>query len=469
MATPSYDYGMIGLGTMGRNLVLNMSDQGFSVAGFDKNPHQVALLEQAATSRQLYGTMELKDFINVLKKPRVIFLLVPAGPVVDAVLDELLPFLSKGDLLVDAGNTHFEDTNRRMNHLRQQGIHFMGMGISGGEAGARSGPSIMPGGEKAVFVQVAPLLEAIAAKVGGEPCVAYLGAGSAGHYVKMVHNGIEYAIMQLISEFYHLLKEAGDLDNEALHTIFSKWNEGVLRSFLIEITAAILAKKDEWTGNYLLDMILDSAHQKGTGMWTSQHAMALHAPVTAIDAAVSMRDLSANKELRQQASQKLKKVTPAANLDKTAMLAQAESALYFATMIAYAQGMALLKKASDAYQYGLKLEAVANIWRGGCIIRAALLEDIRMAFAQNPNLENLLLSDSFAQKLNQLEAPLRTAIKLGIDAGIPMPASMAALAYFDSLRRGWLPANLIQAQRDFFGAHTYQRTDRAGNFHTEWR
>ncbi len=468
MTTTRYDYGMIGLGTMGRNLVLNMSDQGFSVAGFDKNPHQVVLLEQAAANRQLYGTTDLQNFVAVLKEPRVILLLVPAGAAVDAVIDELLPLLSKGDLLVDAGNSYFEDTDRRMNYLFKQGIDLIGVGISGGEAGARSGPSIMPGGAAEVFARVAPMLEAVSAKVSGEPCVAYLGAGSAGHYVKMVHNGIEYAVMQLISEFYHLLKEVGGLNNEALHAVFSKWNEGVLRSFLIEITAAILAKKDEWTAHYLVDMILDSADQKGTGMWTSQHAMALHAPVTAIDAAVSMRDLSANKALRLLASQKLKKMTPAANPDKTALLAQAENALYFSMMIAYAQGMALLKKASDTHQYGLKLETVAKIWRGGCIIRAALLEDIRMAFAQNPNLENLLLNDLFARKLNQVESSFRAVVKIGIDAGIPMPAAMATLAYFDALRRDWLPANLIQAQRDFFGAHAYRRTDREGNFHTQW-
>lgn len=468
MAGQQFDYGMIGLGTMGRNLVYNMSDNGFFVVGFDKDPTKVDALEQESMYRAVRGARTVEEFIASLKTPRVILMLVPAGKIVDSVIDELKPFLSKEDLLVDCGNSHFTDTDRRVASLAQEDIHFMGVGVSGGESGARRGPSIMPGGAKDAYQRIAPMLEAVTAKVNGEPCVAYLGTGSAGHYVKMVHNGIEYGLMQLIAETYHLLKEVGGLNNSELHDVFSAWNEGVLQSFLIEITAEIFAKKDDISGNHLVDMILDSAHQKGTGMWTSQDAMSLHVPITAIDAAVSMRDLSANKMARQAAEKILHGKTTINKIDKKTLIHQAEQAFHFAMIVAYAQGMALLNKASQEYHYGLNLAEVAKIWRGGCIIRAALLEDIRKAFAQEPDLSNLLINNIFAQKVNDLQESVRNIIKTGISAGIPLPATSAALNYFDAFRRGWLPANLIQAQRDYFGAHTYQRTDREGTFHTNW-
>ncbi|MBK7872171.1 MAG: NADP-dependent phosphogluconate dehydrogenase [Saprospiraceae bacterium] len=468
MAAQEFDYGMIGLGTMGRNLVYNMSDHGFFVAGYDKDPAKVDAFVKESLYYSVLGASTVEEFIASLKTPRVILMLVPAGPIVDSVIEELKPLLSKDDLLIDCGNSHFTDTNRRIERLAKENLHFMGIGVSGGESGARRGPSIMPGGAKEAYARVAPMLEAVSAKVNGEPCVAYLGSGSAGQYVKMVHNGIEYALMQLIAETYHLLKEHGELNNSELHDIFTKWNAGSLQSFLIEITAEIFAKKDELTGNDLVDMILDSASQKGTGMWTSQDAMSLHVPITTIDAAVSMRDLSANKKARQAAEQKLHGKTNTENLDKNILIQQAEQAFHFAMIVTYAQGLSQLQKASQEYNYGLNLAEVAKIWRGGCIIRAALLEDIRAAFAKEPDLSNLLVSDIFANQLNNLQESIRAIVKTAVSSGVPMPATVAALTYFDAYRRGWLPANLIQAQRDYFGAHTYQRTDREGTFHTHW-
>lgn len=468
MESQLFDYGMIGLGTMGRNLVYNMSDHGFSVAGFDKDPAKVEEFTQQSLYFAVRGTSTPEEFVASLKTPRVILLLVPAGKIVDSVIEELKPLLSEEDLLIDCGNSHFTDTNRRIETLAKDNLHFMGIGVSGGESGARRGPSIMPGGNKAVYTRIAPMLEAVSAKVDGEPCVAYLGSGSAGQYVKMVHNGIEYALMQLIAETYHLLKEVSGLNNQELHEVFTKWNAGFLQSFLIEITAEIFAKKDDLTGKDLVDLVLDSAHQKGTGMWTSQDAMSLHVPITTIDAAVSMRDLSANKAARQAAEQQLKGITTNISIDKNELIQQAEASFHFAMIVTYAQGMSQLQKASQEYNYGLDLVEVAKIWRGGCIIRAALLEDIRVAFAENAALPNLLVSPVFAKQVNELQTGIRSVLSTAIASGIPMPATSAALSYFDAYRRGWLPANLIQAQRDYFGAHTYQRTDQEGTFHTDW-
>ncbi len=468
MASTLFDYGMIGLGTMGRNLVYNMSDHGFSVAGFDKDTSKVEALQMEAANREVHGARTIEEFIASLKTPRVILMLVPAGPIVDAVIEDLKPHLLPEDLLVDCGNSYFKDTDRRIKHLAESNLHFMGVGVSGGEAGARRGPSIMPGGNKEVYERVRPMFEAVSAKVNGEPCVAYLGADSAGQYVKMVHNGIEYAIMQLIAETYHLLKECGGLNNDELHEVFTKWNEGVLQSFLIEITAEIFARKDDLSGKHLVDVILDSANQKGTGMWTSQDAMSLHVPITTIDAAVSMRDLSANKAARMAAEAVLKRTDSNQSIDKAQLIKQAGASLHFAMITVYAQGMALLQRASTEYQYDLNLSEVAKIWRGGCIIRAALLEDIRQALTENPNLPNLIVNPIFAQQLNILQESIRNIVQTAVMAGIPMPATSAALAYFDGYRRGWLPANLIQAQRDYFGAHTYMRVDQEGVFHTEW-
>lgn len=468
MTKQPYDFGMIGLGTMGRNLVLNMSDHGFSVAGFDKDPEKVQALEREAAEHPVHGVRDLAEFVAALARPRAILLLVPAGPIVDAVIDEIKPLLSAGDLLVDCGNSHFSDTDRRTDRLEKEGLHFIGVGVSGGESGARFGPSIMPGGAQEAYQRLAPMLQAVSAKVNGEPCVGWLGPRSAGHYVKMVHNGIEYALMQLISETYHLLKEAGGLNNDELHALFSRWNQGPLQSFLIEITATIFAQPDELTGNRLIDLIRAGAKQKGTGMWTSQDALNLHVPVPAIDMAVAQRDLSALSAERS-AAQKLNPVTLSGiAVDKQHLTGLMEHALHFATIITYAQGLSLLHHASATYRYELDLAEVSRVWRGGCIIRAALLEDIRAAFAQQPGLSNLLLYPVFAQDLAPLQKGAREVVKIAIDAGIPVPALMACLSYFDGYRREWLPANLIQAQRDYFGAHTYERIDRPGVFHTQW-
>jgi 6-phosphogluconate dehydrogenase len=468
MKETKFDYGMIGLGTMGRNLVYNMSDHGYTVIGFDKNSSQVETLKKEAGTDKISATSNLNEFLNALKTPKVIMMLVPAGKIVDDVIGELKPFLSEDDLLMDCGNSHFTDTNRRSEQLQESGIHFMGVGVSGGELGARHGPSIMPGGPKKVYERVAKMLEAISAKANNEPCVTWLGPGSAGHYVKMVHNGIEYGLMQLISEVYHLLKECAGMSNDELHEVFSKWNEGELQSYLIEITADIFTQKDDLSDSRIIDKILDSAKQKGTGAWTSEDAMNLQVPIPVIDIAVSMRDLSAYKKEREVAQQHLEGSITKFTGDKNELVKWMEQALYFSIITVYAQGMALLQVASKKYKYDLKLEDIASIWRGGCIIRAALLEDIRSAFSKQPDLSNLMLSDSFSKKLVQSQMDLRKVIQTAVASGIPVPALMGALAYFDSYRSGWLPANLIQAQRDNFGAHTYERTDREGIFHTQW-
>ena len=467
MSINKYDYGMIGLGTMGRNLVLNMNDKGSSVAGFDKNNTQVELLQKDAGDRNILATSKIEEFINALKLPRVIMLLVPAGKIVDEIIAELKPLLTDDDLIIDCGNSHFTDTKKRDEELAKSTIHFIGVGISGGEYGARNGPSIMPGGVRYVYERVSRMFESISAKVNGEPCVTWLGPGSAGHYVKMVHNGIEYGLMQLISEAYHLLKLAG-INNDELHEVFSKWNEGKLHSYLIGITADIFAQKDDLTHNHLIDMILDSAKQNGTGSWTSEDAMKLQVPLTIIDSAVSMRDLSAEKTERETAHQKLDGPGIEFKGDKKELASWLEDALYFAFITTYAQGMALLQVASKEYEYGLDSANIARIWRGGCIIRSSLLEDIHAAFVQQFDLSNMMMDDVLAQKLKDSQNGIRKAIQAGIEMGIPLSAMMASLAYFDSYRNGWMPANLIQAQRDYFGAHTYERIDRGGIFHTQW-
>jgi len=468
MAEQQYEYGMIGLGTMGRNLVYNICDHGFSVAGLDTDKAKADALVKEGSAYKLFSTTDAQAFVSALKQPRVIMFLVPAGAAVDSVINELKPMLSPEDLLMDCGNSHFTDTDRRTDALAKENLHFMGVGVSGGESGARFGPSIMPGGALVAYKRVASMLEAVSAKVNGDPCVAYLGPRSAGHYVKMVHNGIEYGIMQLISEAYNILKTSGRMSNNELQQTFAKWNEGILQSFLIEITADIFGQADDLTGNSLVDMILDSARQKGTGQWTSQNAMDLQTPIPTIDIAVTTRDLSAFKEQRVQAGKILQ--APAHTLDsnKAALVQALEQALYFAMITAYAQGMSLLQKASSVYKYDLKIDEVAKIWRGGCIIRAALLEDIRAVYAAQPDLSNLLLSEVFAQKLNGAQEGMRSTVVTAVKQGIPAPALMASLAYFDGYRSGWMPANLIQAQRDYFGAHTYERTDSKGFFHTQW-
>jgi 6-phosphogluconate dehydrogenase len=468
MKEQKYDYGMIGLGTMGRNLVYNMSDHGFTVIGFDKNNSQVETLNNEAPNDKVFATTNLEEFLQALKSPKVIMMLVPAGKIVNDVINDLKPFLSEDDLLIDCGNSHFTDTNIRYEELKKSSIHFMGIGISGGELGARHGPSIMPGGPKEVYERVDKMLAAISAKVNNEPCVTWLGPGSSGHYVKMVHNGIEYGMMQLISEAYHLMKKVVGMSNEEIHKTFLKWNEGDLQSYLIEITADIFAQKDEFSDSLIIDKILDSAKQKGTGAWTSEDAMKLQVPIPVIDIAVSMRDLSGFLDDRKAGLQYLKSPETKFTGDKEDLLKNLEQALYFSFITVYAQGMSLLHVASKYYNYDLKLEDIATIWRGGCIIRAELLKDIRTVYTQQADLSNLMMSDIFSKNLIESQKGIRNTIQTGVSSGIPIPALMGSLAYFDSFRSDWLPANLIQAQRDNFGAHTYARTDREGIFHTIW-
>ena len=459
---------MIGLGTMGQNLVYNMADRGFTVAGYDKNELQVKKFNEEAGDKKVKGWSDIKSFVASLQKPRNILLLVPAGKIVDLVIDDLKPLLNEEDVIIDCGNSHFTDTERRIKILEQQGIHFMGVGISGGETGAREGASIMPGGPKDVYNRVAGVLESVAAKVDGVSCIGYMGSGSAGHYVKMVHNGIEYAIMQLISESYHLLKVIGGLNNQELSAVYGDFNDSPLQSYLLEITSAIFLQKDGETENDLVDMILDRAYQKGTGAWTSQDAMNMQVPVPGIDAAVAQRELTTIKKERVSAHKILKPHHELIRVEHAGLINLLKDALHFCMINVYAQGMSLLKQADKTYNYGINLPLVASIWRGGCIIRSKMLVDITKVFKEEPEIKNLLTAKVFVDTLVESQKHTRSAITTAVNAGIPVPAMMACLAYYDSYRSEWLPANLIQAQRDFFGAHTYERIDKPGNFHTEW-
>ncbi len=468
METQRHEIGMIGLGVMGRNMLLNMADHGFPVAGYDKDPSKVEALQKESAENDIHGVANIKDFIGLLRWPRAVMMLVPAGPPVDSVIGDLLPHLQKGDLIIDAGNSYFKDTNLRARNLTENGIQLLGLGVSGGEEGARHGPSIMPGGPKEAYERVRPLLEAVAAKVNGDPCVAYLGPGSAGHFVKMVHNGIEYAVMQLLAETYDLMKRGLGLSDDGLRDVYDTWNQGELNGYLMEITSHIFGKADEKTGKRLIDEILDVARQKGTGMWTSQSAMELQVPIPTIDLAVAMRDLSVFEKQRETAGEIFKRPVPPFGGDRKLFLDQLGHALFAGMIIAYAQGMAVLAAASDRYAYTLDLEAVARIWRGGCIIRAALLEDIRMAYRNQPGLPNLLLAPELSKKVMAHQEDLRRVVCATIELGLPAPCFMTALGYFDGYRSAWLPANLIQAQRDYFGAHSYERIDVKGTFHTDW-
>ncbi len=462
------EIGMIGLGVMGRNFVLNIADRGFSVAGYDKDQSRVEELRKEAIEREIYGAANIPDFIAMLRKPRAIMMLIPAGAPVDSVIKDLSSHLDKGDLIIDAGNSYFKDTDVRTRDLAAKGIQFLGVGVSGGEEGARHGPSIMPGGSKEAYERVRPIFEAAAAKVNGGPCVTWLGPGSAGHFVKMVHNGIEYGIMQLIAETYDLMKRGLGLDDDEMHEVYTTWNKGELNSYLVEITSHIFSKQDEKTGKRLIDEIIDVAKQKGTGMWTSQSAMELQVPIPTIDLAVAMRDLSVFAKEREQAGLLYQRSPQHFTTERKIYLAQMGRAFYTAMIITYAQGFALLRVASDKYKYHLDLEAVARIWRGGCIIRAALLEDIQAAFHKQHDLPNLLLDPNLSQKVLEYQKPLRQVVCQSGEIGIPTPGLMISLSYLDAYRSAWLPANLIQAQRDYFGAHTYERVDAKGTFHTEW-
>lgn len=462
-------FGMIGLGTMGSNLLQNIADHGFQCAGYDNDTKKVDALNQLKR-KEIRGFSNLKDFVNSLAVPRTVMLLVPAGKIVDAVIKELLEVLSKGDIIIDGGNSHFTDTDRRFKDLEERGFHFLGMGVSGGEEGARRGPSMMPGGEKKAYETVKPVLVKIAAHVDGSPTVAYMGSGSAGHFVKMVHNGIEYALMQLISETYEVLKKGLHMDDDAIHAVFKKWNEGRLQSFLMEITRDIFAFKNPGADHLLLNDIKDEAKAKGTGKWTSQVAMDLNLPIPVIDISVSMRDLSKYKDLRTRAS-KMYPLSPHSKLSDTTdeYITKLERAFYFAMASAYAQGMHLLSKASEEFGYRLRLDVVAKIWRGGCIIRSAFLEDIFAAYKVDSKLEHLFLNETVYNNLTNALPGIRAVVSDAATHGFALPAFSAALSYFDAFRSKNMPANLIQAQRDYFGSHTYELIGKEGTFHTEWQ
>ncbi|QEM07321.1 NADP-dependent phosphogluconate dehydrogenase [Mucilaginibacter rubeus] len=462
-----YAFGMIGLGVMGRSLLLNMADHGFAVAGHDKDTGKVDSLNQEAGDRAAKGFADVKEFIQSLTTPRAIMMLVPAGKIVDAVIEELTPLLEKGDILIDGGNSHFTDTNRRVEELEAKGLHFFGMGVSGGEEGARRGPSMMPGGDKDAYAVMKPIFEAIAAKVNGEPCVTYIGPGASGHFVKMVHNGIEYGIMQVIAETYEILKKGLKLGNDEIGDLFTKWNEGRLKSFLLDITKDIFKYKAPGTDHLLLDDIKDEAKAKGTGKWTSQVAMDLVTPIPTIDTSVSMRDLSKYKSLREKASALYNDPIELKG-DKEELLVALEQAFYFTSILTYAQGMHLLTKASEEYKYDLHLGEIAKIWRGGCIIRSEFLNDIYNAYNKDQALPHLLL-DSDIQALVAGTLPgIRKVLSATIAAGVAAPGYASALSYFDAFRSERMPSNLTQAQRDYFGAHTYELIGKEGTFHTQW-
>lgn len=462
--------GVIGLGVMGMNLALNIEDNDFSVAVYDYWTDRTDdFLKNEAQNKQIIGAKTIEQFVQSLEKPRKILMMVKAGETTDDVIQSLIPHLDADDIIIDGGNTFFGDTNRRMQELQQSGIHFIGVGVSGGEEGARFGPSLMPGGVREAYEKVEPILTAIAAKVDGTPCTAYMGSEGAGHYVKMVHNGIEYGDMQLISEAYFFMKHVLGLTAEELHEVFADWNKGELDSYLIEITANIFTKIDDETGEPLIEKILDVAGQKGTGKWTSQNALDLGMALPTVTESVFARCISAIKEERVAASHLLTgpKVKPFDG-DRDALIESLRKALYMSKICSYAQGFAQMRAASEEYGWEIPFGDVAMIFRGGCIIRARFLQNIKEAFDQNPNLPNLLVDEYFKNIVIEYQSALREVLGIAIQYGVPTPAFSSALAYYDSYRSATLPANLVQAQRDYFGAHTYERTDKEGHFHTEW-
>jgi 6-phosphogluconate dehydrogenase len=471
--------GLVGLAVMGENLSLNIAEKGFSIAVYNRTTDKVdAFLQRAAAEGigAVVGTRTPEELVASLDRPRRIIMMVKAGKPVDETIARLTPLLEPGDMLVDGGNEHFTNTERRAAELAAKGLRYVGMGVSGGEEGARHGPSLMPGGQREAYDHLAGMLRKIAAQVEGPdggPCVTYIGPGGAGHYVKMVHNGIEYGDMQLIAEAYDLLRSIGGLSNAELADVFASWNEGELQSFLIEITARIFRTKDPETGGDLIDAVLDAAAQKGTGKWTVQDAAELGAPVATLALSVEARIISSDKAGRVAASKVLRGPagsTPGqmAGKDKAHLVEDVRQALYCAKACSYAQGMRLLQLASEARKWDLPLGEIAAIWRGGCIIRAQFLGRIKAAYDRDPALRNLLLDPSFVEEIGVRQAAWRRVVALGAQAGVPLASMGAALAYYDMIRRARLPANLIQAQRDLFGAHTYERVDRPGTFHSEW-
>ncbi len=472
MNNASCDIGLIGLAVMGQNLVLNMNDHGYKVAVFNRTVSKVDdFINDEAKGTQVVGTHSIEELVKALKKPRRVMLMVKAGDTVDKMIEAIVPHLEQGDIIIDGGNSHYPDTNRRTKALAEKGILFIGTGVSGGEEGARHGPSIMPGGNPAAWPHVKEIFQAIAAKVeDGSPCCDWVGEDGAGHYVKMVHNGIEYGDMQLIGEAYHLLKEGLGLGADELHKIFADWNKGELDSFLIEITRDIFAKKDD-DGAPLVDKILDTAGQKGTGKWTGISALDLGVPVTLIGEAVFARCLSAMKDERVAAAKVL--TGPAARpvvKNRKKFIEEVRRALYCSKMISYAQGYMLLREAAKENRWNLNMGGIALMWRGGCIIRSRFLGKIKEAYDKNPQLRNLLLDDFFSKALIDYQDSWRRALVQAVQLGVPTPAFSTALSFFDGYRTERLPANLLQAQRDYFGAHTYERVDkpRGEFFHTNW-
>jgi 6-phosphogluconate dehydrogenase len=466
----TYKMGVVGLGVMGASLARNIESKGFPVAGYDLDSKKTtAFIEGPAKGKVIVGVDRPERLMEALERPRRVLMMVPAGAPVDSVIAHLKPHLEEGDILIDGGNSHFHDTDRRSDELAAGGFRFVGAGVSGGEEGALLGPAIMPGGPKEAWEALAPILRAIAAKADdGAPCVEYMGPRGAGHYVKMVHNGIEYGDMQLIAETYDVLRRGAGLAPGDLAAAFSEWNTGELRSYLVEITAKIFERVDPESGKPLVDLILDEAQQKGTGKWMSQNAFDVGAPIPTVNAAVEARILSSLKAERAAASKVLRGPVASSRGDRARLVNAARQALYASKITSYAQGMAMLRIASNEYGYEIDPATVAKIWRAGCIIRASLLEDIRRAFTRDPGLVNLLLAEAFRDAMAERQEGWRHFVQTAIALGIPVPAMSSSLAYYDSYRSERLPANLTQAQRDFFGAHTYRRVDRDGVFHTDW-
>jgi 6-phosphogluconate dehydrogenase len=481
MATPEQtpktaQVGMVGLAVMGENLARNIERNGYSVAVYNRPPSQdepdrVTKFMEENAGKQFIGTRTPEDFVKALERPRKIILLVKAGDPVDWTINQLKPYLDKGDIIIDGGNSYFMDTARREQQLQEEGFFFIGSGVSGGEKGALWGPSLMPGGDREAYEKIRPIWEAIAAKVDDGPCVTYIGPGGAGHYVKMVHNGIEYGDMQLIAESYDMMRRVLGMSAEEMADVFDEWNRGDLESFLIEITAKILRVKDPETGKPLVDLILDKAGQKGTGKWTSAIALDLGVITPTIDAAVDTRNISSHKEERVEASKEISGPSGGGyNGDRKEMIAAIHDALYASKICSYAQGMSLIKAGSDHFNWGINLGECARIWKGGCIIRAKFLGKIKQAYDRRPDLPNLLLDPDFNEYIQGAQSNWRRAVTAAMQAGIPVPGMSASIGYFDSYRTAELPLNLTQAQRDFFGSHTYIRADRPqeGAIHTEW-
>ncbi|WP_339307513.1 NADP-dependent phosphogluconate dehydrogenase [Paenibacillus sp. FSL R5-0519] len=461
--------GVIGLAVMGKNLALNIESKGFSVSVFNRSPEKTHDLLKEAEGKNLTGSFTIEEFVESLESPRKILIMVQAGKATDATIEQLLPHLDQGDIIIDGGNAYFPDTQRRSKELEEKGFRFIGAGVSGGEEGALKGPAIMPGGQESAYQLVEPILTAISAKVGDDACSTYIGPDGAGHYVKMVHNGIEYGDMQLIGEAYHLLKSVLNVSVEELHEIFTEWNQGELDSYLIEITADIFSKYDPETGKPMVDVILDAAGQKGTGKWTSQSALDLGVPLSMITESVFSRFLSAMKDERVAASKILNgPATEAFSGDKKAFIDNVRKALFASKIVSYAQGFAQMRAASDEYGWDLKYGNIAMIFRGGCIIRSQFLQNIKEAYDKDAALKNLLLDPYFQNIVESYQGAWREVIAAAVKQGIPVPGFSSALSYYDSYRTERLPANLLQAQRDYFGAHTFKRVDKEGSFHFQW-